>query len=57
MQSQQRSQNQISDSRISKGQPGSGLNKMNAENSKNWRDDAKGKMIKTFLWARHTYKI
>ena len=43
MQSQQKSQKDISEVKLSKGQLGGGMNKMNAENSKNWRDDAKGK--------------
>ena len=45
IQSQQRSQTNISDSRQSKSQLVVGSNKMNAENSKNWRDDAKGNYV------------
>ena len=37
-----RSQNNNADSRQSKLQLSSYPNKLNAENSKNWRDDAKG---------------
>ena len=43
MQTQQKSQKDISEIKLSKGQLGGGINKMNAENSKNWREDAKGK--------------
>ena len=42
---QQKSQKDVVDSKISKGQIGIGVNKQNAENSKNWRDDAKGKNL------------
>ena len=41
-QSQQRSQQNISESRQSKEQSKNGYNLMNAEKSKNWREDAKG---------------
>ena len=43
MQSQQRSQQNVSDSRESKQQSVASSNKTNAESSKNWRNDAKGK--------------
>lgn len=44
-QTQQRSHHSPTDTRQSKSQQSNGgSNKMNAENSKNWRDDAKGKL-------------
>jgi hypothetical protein len=57
MQSQQRPQKDISDLKLSKGQLGGGINKLNAENSKNWRDDAKGKNYKTFPYTNQRCQI
>ena len=45
-----RAQNNNADSRQSKLQLSSYPNKLNAENSKNWRDDAKGKPSKDYLF-------
>ena len=44
-----RSQNNNADSRQSKLQLSGFPNKMNAENSKNWRDDAKGNYETIYL--------